>query len=89
MAVNSPPPHSPPALARTTGLAVDRVRSATAVNAAEWDRLARPNTLYLSHTWVRGVEEALHMDTEYLLVSIGERLVGVAQAVRTRRAAAQ
>jgi hypothetical protein len=60
-----------------TQVVVDRVRSAEEVDPAAWDRLAASSALYLSHTWVRGVADALAMSSEYLLATIDGRLVGV------------
>ncbi|MEV7508415.1 peptidogalycan biosysnthesis protein [Streptomyces sp. NPDC089922] len=44
---------------------VDSVR---AVPAAEWERLARPAGLYLSHRWLAGEEDDPTADTSYALV---------------------
>ena len=52
---------------------VDRVAD---LSPAAWDRLAGPGGFYLSHAWLRLLEEQPLVSARYVAAFVGERLVG-------------
>src|SRR5438067_107866 len=54
-----------------SGIAVRWVAGAAEISPADWDRLARSSTFYLSHDWVLGMEPLTGLVPSYLVVELG------------------